>query len=179
MAGKGVPASLIMASVRAALRAQVDNHYYLYEVLRRVNVMVCRDTDPSEFITLFYGVIDTRNRRFTYANAGHPPAMLLRKGEVTELPGGNMVLGVDPDEPFSQSFIELQSGDVLLLYTDGLAEAMDFENQLFGKERIIEALRGSGENANQIAENIRWSLQRFVGLRKQSDDISMIVARFL
>ena len=179
VAGKGVPASLIMASVRASLRAQVDNHYYLYEVLRRVNVMVCRDTDPSEFITLFYGVIDTRNRRFTYANAGHPPAMLLRKGEVTELPGGNMVLGVDPDEPFSQSFIELQSGDVLLLYTDGLAEAMDFENQLFGKERVIEALQRGGENANQIAENVRWSMQRFVGLRKQSDDISMIVARFL
>lgn len=179
VAGKGVPASLIMASVRAALRAQVDNHYYLYEVLRRVNVMVCRDTDPSEFITLFYGVIDTRNRRFTYSNAGHPPAMLLRNGEVTELPGGNMVLGVDPDEPFSQSFIELRSGDVLLLYTDGLAEAMDFENQLFGKERIIQALQSGGENANQIAENVRWSMQRFVGLRKQTDDISMIVARFL
>jgi sigma-B regulation protein RsbU (phosphoserine phosphatase) len=86
---------------------------------------------------------------------------------------------VDPDEPFTQSFIELQVGDVLLLYTDGLAEAMDFENQLFGKERIIEALQRGGESANQIAENVRWAMQRFVGLRKQTDDISMIVARIV
>ena len=179
VAGKGIPASLIMASVRASLRAQVDNHYYLYEVLRRVNAMVCHDTEPSEFITLFYGVIDTRNRRFTYCNAGHPPAMLLRDGKVTELPGGNMVLGVNPDEDFTQSFVELKAGDVLLLYTDGLGEAMDFENHMFGRNRIIESLAPGGRSAREIAENIRWAMRRFVGLRQQTDDISMIVARVL
>ena len=179
VAGKGVPASLIMASVRASLRAQVDNHYYLYEVIRRVNVMMCHDTEPSEFITLFYGVIDTRNHRFTYCNAGHPPAMLLRDGVVSEVPGGNMVLGVDPDEPFSQSLVELKSGDVLLLYTDGLTEAMTFDNSMFGKQRIIDALARGGGSAREIAENVRWDMQRFVGLRRQADDISMIVARIL
>ena len=179
VAGKGVPASLIMASVRAALRAQVDNNYYLYEVIHRVNTMMCHDTDPSEFITLLYGVIDARNHRFTYCNAGHPPAMLLRNGKVTELPGGNMVLGVNPDEEFTQSFVELQSGDVLLLYTDGLTEAMDFENRLFGKERVMEAFANGGSSANEISQNVRWAMQRFVGLRDQSDDISMIVARLL
>lgn len=179
VAGKGIPASLIMASVRASLRAQVDNHYYLYEVLRRVNAMVCHDTEPSEFITLFYGVIDTRNRRFTYCSAGHPPAMLLRNGQVSELPGGNMVLGVNPDEDFTQSFIELKSGDVLLLYTDGLGEAMNFDNEMFGKERIIAALAQGGSNAREISENLRWATRRFVGLRQQTDDISMIVARVL
>lgn len=179
VAGKGVPASLIMASVRASLRAQVDNHYYLYEVIRRVNVMMCHDTEPAEFITLFYGVIDTRNRRFTYCNAGHPPAMLLRDGKVTEVPGGNMVLGVDPDEPFTQSLVELKSGDVLLLYTDGLTEAMTFDNSMFGKQRIIDALKRGGGSAREIAENVRWDMQRFVGLRQQTDDISMIVARIL
>lgn len=179
VAGKGIPASLIMASVRASLRAQVDNHYYLYEVLRRVNVMMCHDTEPSEFITLFYGVIDTRNRRFTYCNAGHPPAMLLRGGKVSELPGANLVLGVEPNEQFTQNFVELQPGDVLLLYTDGLNEAMNFDNCMFGKQRIIDALCRGGGSAHEIAENVRWDMQRFVGLRRQTDDISMIVARFL
>src|SRR5437588_7486411 len=66
VSGKGVPASLIMASVRAFLRAQVDNVYYLYEVIRRINLMLYRDTRTGEFVTLFYGVLDSRNRRFTY-----------------------------------------------------------------------------------------------------------------
>jgi sigma-B regulation protein RsbU (phosphoserine phosphatase) len=90
-----------------------------------------------------------------------------------------MVLGVDPDEPYAQSFVELRHGDVLLLYTDGLTEAMNFENQMFGRQRIMEALATGGKNANEIAENIKWALQRFVGLRRQSDDISMIVAKLL
>jgi serine phosphatase RsbU (regulator of sigma subunit) len=179
VAGKGIPASLIMASVRAALRAQVDNHYYLYEVMRRVNQMVCHDTEVSEFITALYGVLDPHAKRFTYCNAGHPPGMLLRNGEVTELPGGNMVLGVDPEEPYTQSFIELKSGDALLLYTDGLIEAMNFQNELLGRHRVVEAFAKGGRSATEIAENVRWAMQRFVGLRKQSDDVSLIVARIL
>lgn len=179
VAGKGVPASLIMASVRAALRAQVDNHYYLYEVLHRVNGMVCRDTEASEFITLFYGVLDSRNRRFTYANAGHPPALLLRDGQVSDLPGGNMVLGVDPEEQYTQQFIELRSGDALLLYTDGLPDAMNFQDEMFGTERVRSAFAAGGKSAQETAENVRWAMQRFVGLRKQTDDISLIVARLV
>src|SRR5262249_25156664 len=69
VSGKGVPASLIMASVRSALRAHVDNIYYLYDVLQRINSLLCRDNKPGEFVTLFYGVLDTRNRRLTYCNA--------------------------------------------------------------------------------------------------------------
>ena len=101
-----------MASVRAALRAQVDNVYYLDEVLRRVNVMLCRDNTVSEFVTLFYGVLDARNRRLTYCNAGHPPALLLRQGKISELGSDNMVLGVDPNEAYSQSILHLESDDM-------------------------------------------------------------------
>src|SRR3954469_4196969 len=97
VSGKGVPASLIMASVRAALRAQVDNVYYLYEVIRRLNLMIHRDSKPTEFVTLFYGVLDANNRRLTYCNAGHPPGLLLRDGQIIELSSDNMVLGVNPD----------------------------------------------------------------------------------
>src|SRR5437588_10900930 len=82
VSGKGVPASLIMASVRAFLRAQVDNVYYLYEVVRRINLMLYRDTKDQEFVTLFYGVLDARNRRLTYTNAGQHPGLLLRDGKL-------------------------------------------------------------------------------------------------
>jgi sigma-B regulation protein RsbU (phosphoserine phosphatase) len=182
VAGKGVPASLIMASVRAALRAQVDNVYYLYEIMRRINLMVFRDTRPSEFVTLFYGVLDARNKRFTYCNAGHPPPVLLRGGVVSELAADNMVLGVDPDEQYKQSVIDLKSGDLVLLYTDGLPDAMNFQQQTFGRQRLLDAFRGCctagvHNTADDVAQHILWELRKFVGLAKRTDDITMIVLR--
>jgi sigma-B regulation protein RsbU (phosphoserine phosphatase) len=177
VAGKGVPASLIMAAVRASLRAQVDNVYYLDEVIRRLNVSLHRDSKASEFVTLFYGVLDAKNRRLTYCDAGHPPGMLLRDGKITELRSDNMVLGVDPEQTYAQSIIDLKSGDLLLLYTDGLADAMNFRQETFGRQRIIEAFGHGGATAEIAAQNILWEMRRFVGLTKRTDDVTMIVAR--
>ena len=177
VAGKGVPASLIMATVRAFLRAQVDNVYYLYEVINRTNRMLCRDTRSGEFVTLFYGVLDSRNMRFTYCNAGHNPALVLREGKVIELAGDNTVLGVNPDEQYKQSLIDLKKGDLLLLYTDGLSDAMNFNQERFGRERVIEAFQKGGETADLVAQNMLWELRKFVGMAKPTDDVTMIVAR--
>jgi phosphoserine phosphatase RsbU/P len=177
VSGKGVPASLIMASVRAALRAQVDNVYYLYEVIKRVNQMVQRDTKPSEFVTLFYGVLDAKNRRLTYCNAGHPPGLILRNGKIIELTAENMVLGVDPNEQYKQSIFDLKRNDFLLLYTDGLADAMNFKQETFGRQRILEAFAKGGPSAEVVSQNILWEMRRFVGLTKRNDDVTMIVAR--
>jgi phosphoserine phosphatase RsbU/P len=178
VSGKGVPASLIMASVRAALRAQVDNVYYLYEVVRRLNAMLYRDTKPTEFVTLFYGVLDGHSRRFTYCNAGHPPAILLRNGQVTELPSDNMVLGIEPEETFRQEFVDLLPGDAVLIYTDGLPDAMNFEKQPYGKDRILKALQTvAGGSAQDIADHLLWDVRRFVGLTSRSDDLTMIVMK--
>jgi sigma-B regulation protein RsbU (phosphoserine phosphatase) len=177
VSGKGVPASLTMASVRAALRAEVDNVYYLYEVIRRLNLMIHRDTKPTEFVTLFYGVLDGLNRRLTYCNAGHPPGLVLRNGEIIELRGDNMILGVDPDEQYQQSVIDLKPKDLILLYTDGLTDAMNFKQETFGRQRIIEAFKRAGDSAEIAAQNILWEMRRFVGLTKRTDDVTMIVAR--
>jgi sigma-B regulation protein RsbU (phosphoserine phosphatase) len=177
VSGKGVPASLIMATVRASLRAQVDNLYYIDEVVRRINVMLCRETTTSEFVTLFYGVVDAPNRRLTYCNAGHPPAMLLRDGVVSELAMGNMVLGVSKDEPYTQSILELEPGDTLLLYTDGLSDAMNFEQKTFGRQRVIEAFEKGGPTAEAVAQNVLWEMRKFVGMSKRTDDVTMIVLR--
>ncbi len=177
VSGKGVPASLTMAAVRAALRAQVDNVYYLNEAVRRINLMLCRDSSPSEFVTLFYGVLDRRNKRFTYCNAGHPPGLILRNGQIIELNSDNMVLGIDPEEKYIQSLVDLRTGDTLLLYTDGLTDAMNFQNERFGRQRLIEAFKTGGETAEAISQAILWSLRRFAGLAKRTDDVTMIVAK--
>lgn len=179
VSGKGVPASLIMASVRAALRAQVDNLFYVYEVMQRLNTMLCRDTKPTEFVTLLYGVLDVPNKRLTYCNAGHPPAMLLRDGVVTELDANNMVLGIDCNERYTQSILHLKPNDTLLLYTDGLADAMNFQKETFGRQRIIDALKQSTGPADTIAQNILWTARKFVGMTARNDDVTMMVAKML
>jgi sigma-B regulation protein RsbU (phosphoserine phosphatase) len=177
VSGKGVPASLIMASVRSSLRAHVDFIYYLYEVLQRINTMLFRDTRTGEFVTLFYGVLNTTTRRFTYCNAGHPPGLLLRDGKLLELGSDNMVLGVDPAERYTQSVIDLQSNDVLLLYTDGLPDAMNFQQQSYGRERLINAFMGGGETAEEVVQNVLWDMRKFVGLTKRTDDVTMIAVK--
>jgi sigma-B regulation protein RsbU (phosphoserine phosphatase) len=177
VSGKGVPASLTMASVRAALRAQVDNVYNLSEVMRRVNLMLVRDTKPTEFVTLFYGVLDARKRRLTYCNAGHPAGLVLRDGKLIELGGDNLVLGVNPDEVFIQKVFEFKSGDTFLLYTDGVTDVMNFEQQTFGRQRLLEAFMRINTSAETVAQNILWEMRRFAGLTRRTDDVTMIVAK--
>jgi serine phosphatase RsbU (regulator of sigma subunit) len=179
VSGKGVPASLIMASVRAFLRAQVDNVYYLYEVMRRINIMLGRDTKSGEFVTLFYGVLDTKNFRFTYCNAGHPPALVLREGTVMELGSDNLVLGVSPDEDYKQSVIDLKKGDLLMLFTDGLPDARNFRDEAFGRQRVAEVFSRGGETAEVVAQNVLWEMRKFVGITKPVDDVTMIVVRIV
>jgi serine phosphatase RsbU (regulator of sigma subunit) len=179
VSGKGVPASLIMASVRAFLRAQVDNVYYLYEVIRRINMMLCRDTKSGEFVTLFYGVLDANNLRFTYCNAGHPPGLVLRDGLVMELGSDNLVLGVSPDEEYHQSVIDLKKGDLLMLFTDGLPDARNFRDEAFGRQRVAEVFSRGGETAEVVAQNVLWEMRKFVGLTNPVDDVTMMVVRIV
>jgi sigma-B regulation protein RsbU (phosphoserine phosphatase) len=179
VSGKGVPASLIMASVRASIRAYIDNLFYLYEIMRRVNQMLCRDTKPGEFVTLFYGVIDIKNQRLTYCNAGHPPPLLLRDGKVIELQSNNMVLGLDPAEPYQQIVEPLKRGDLLLLYTDGLTDTMNFHNEPYGKQRLIESFSHGGETAEAVAQRLLWDMRRYAGLTARTDDVTLIVAKVL
>ncbi len=177
VSGKGVPASLIMASVRSSLRAHVDYIYYLYEVLQRINTMLYRDTKIGEFVTLFYGVLDTHNRRLTYCNAGHPPGLLLRDGQLLELGSQNMILGIDPAERYTQSVIDLKTNDILLLYTDGVPDAMNFQQQSYGRQRLVDAFMKGGETAEAVVQNLLWDMRKFVGLTKRTDDVTMIVVK--
>lgn len=180
--GKGIRASLLMASVRASLRAHAANIYALSDVLRRVNRDLCLDSLTSDFATLFYGVIDLKARRLTYSNAGHVPPLLIRNQQVRQLNAGGPVLGLDEQARWQYEPVDLRSGDVILAYTDGLSEALNFEDDAFGHQRVIDAALGAireGQNAQGLVNSLLWQLRRFTGLQSRMDDLTIIAVRML
>ena len=178
--GKGVRASLLMASIRAALRAHAVNVYDLATVFHLVNRDLVADTLLSDFATLFYGVLNVESRRLTYSSAGHLPPMLYRNGEVQRLGVGGGLLGVIDEMEFPTDHVELLPGDIVLAFTDGLSEAANFNGDLYGLDRIEEALRFSGERGYSAKNLLRycvWDMHRFTGLHANSDDLTLIAIR--
>ena len=177
--GKGVPASLIMATVRAYLRATSEHLDDPAEAVRRLNVMLCRDNRPGEFVSLFYGVFDGAARTLDYVLAGHVPPLLQRGGRIEQVATGDMVLGVVPDAPFTARRLELRPDDRLLLYTDGLDEARNFHEELYGHARVKRSLAQPADDAEMMVQNVVWDMRRFVGLRRKTDDVTVIAVRVL
>lgn len=188
--GKGAPAALLAASVRATLRAHARDGSPIEEIVARTNQALCRDTLVNEFATLFFGVIDPETLRLAYCSAGHEPALVVRapahrppcRADVDELRTGGMVLGVDPSQRYQQGEFSLQRGDALLVFSDGLTEAMDFQGRIFGRERALEAAlallaQEPDASARRLADHLLWEMRRFVGLKRQSDDATILVVR--
>lgn len=178
VSGKGVPASLLMASLRSALRVYAYFTYDVDTIMAEVNQHMCRDTRTGEFVTALYGVLTPDGRRFTYCNAGHDPPMLLRDGEISYLEAGGLVLGVDCTAEFERGLLEVRSGDTLLLYTDGAVEALNFTDQQFGRQRLAESLkRHADQPAASIVRSINWDLRRFRGLADRVDDVTLVAMK--
>lgn len=189
--GKGVAAALLMASVRASLRAHVQDLPDLDEVMNRVNAAMCRDTLESEFATVFYGVLDATTLRLTYSNAGHDFPFVVRaradgappsERDIDELSTGGMVIGVDPTQRYQSASFDLRPGDTLVMFTDGLSDTMAFDGQRFTKRRIrraaLQALRDTpNASADTVADHIIWENRRFAGLNERTDDTTLIVLR--
>lgn len=180
--GKGLRASLLMASIRASLRAHASNVYEMSDVLGRVNRDLCNDTVSSDFATMFYGVLNARSRVLTYACAGHMPPILVRDNQVCRLETSGGVLGILPDMIFPLDRVQLQPGDVVFMYTDGLSEALNFKNEPYGRERIEEALLCAVRqkySAEGIVRYCLWDLRRFAGLRRREDDRTLVAFKIL
>lgn len=176
--GKGVAASLLMASVRASLRAYVEDVYDLDEIMAKVNAALTRETRDNEFATVFYGTLDTDTLRLTYCSAGHDPSWLLRDGQFVRLDIGGMALGIDADQQYDKGLIDMQPGDVLLVHSDGVPDAMNFAGEKFGRERVHRAMLDAADrDAQGIVNHILWEVRRFVGLNEPSDDITMLVVK--
>ncbi|MBS0190752.1 MAG: GAF domain-containing SpoIIE family protein phosphatase [Phycisphaerales bacterium] len=188
--GKGIAAALLMSAVRASLRAHAQGVYDLDEVISRVNVALCRDTLDNEFATLWYGVLDPIKLRLTYCSAGHEPPLIVRvpehrapgPAEIDELAVGGMVVGIDRSQRYQRAVYDMHSGDVLVAYTDGVIDTVNFDRQKFGKKRlrtcILEILKAKPKaTASEIAEHIHWSLRQFAGLAPRPDDETIVVVR--
>jgi sigma-B regulation protein RsbU (phosphoserine phosphatase) len=179
--GKGIAASLLMASVRASLRAYAQDLYDLDEVIVRVNNALCRDTQVSEFATLWYGVLDPRTLRLTYCNAGHDPPIILRDGRPLDpLDAGGMIVGVEPDTPYDKAVVQLQPGDTLVVYTDGLIDAFNAAGDKFGRARADRAARHAAakhDNPDAILQDILWAQRDFTARHRPTDDCTVVVAR--
>ena len=178
--GKGVAASLLMASVRASLRAYAQDMYDLDEIMSRVNIAMTRDTLDKEFATLFYGVYDPGTRRLAYANAGHEPPLLARDGQIIPLDVGGMIVGVDPTQKYKKALVTLSAGDMLVIYTDGLMDALNFDQKRFGRQRVYEALQQAvSMPAQNAVHHLLWEMRRFVGLNRASDDTTIVVMKIV
>jgi sigma-B regulation protein RsbU (phosphoserine phosphatase) len=178
--GKGVRASLLMASIRASLRAHASYVYELSDVVARVNRDLCTDSVSSDFATLFYGVIDTASGKFTYVNAGHMPALLVRDGKCTDLDTTGGIIGLDEEARWEHRSVQFDRGDTLMCYSDGLSDAMNFQDESFGRPRINTALLNAvdeHDDAETITAHILWEMRRFAGLQKRFDDLTIVTVK--
>lgn len=179
--GKGVPAAMMMSMFRGTLRAYADGGYgrhSMEEIIQKLNRVACNECKDGEFITLFIARIDTKANTLTYCNCGHEPGILLHKGELIELNEGGLVLGITTDTHYSIQTVPFEQDDCLLMYTDGLIDAMNFDGQTWGRDRLIEVLRNYPVNcAEYLLHNILGYRRRFVGLASQTDDTSIVAVR--
>lgn len=176
--GKGLPAAMLMSSIRASLRAHAALGGDPAETLRRVNLQMHTDTLVHEFATLAYCVFSPDGRILTYSNAGHPPPLVLRGERFIELSAGGLAIGIEPDEQFEQETIRLEQKDTLIMVTDGVMDAMDYQGNAFGRERLLAAIwRYRDLDAHSLSRQLLWEVRRFAGLADQSDDITVVVVR--
>lgn len=179
VAGKGVPAALIMATFRAALRTQVRNDFAIAQIVRKVNFLLWESTSDSQFVTAVYGVLDTTTGRFTYTNAGHNPPMLVRAdGTIEELTRGGPALGVFDVANYEEAIVDLQHGDTLVLYTDGVIEAADRDGREFGTKRLQQTVVAARElSAFKTTRSIMDATRAFSGAEAFTDDFTLVVVK--
>jgi sigma-B regulation protein RsbU (phosphoserine phosphatase) len=185
--GKGIGAALLMSSVRSSLRAYADDEEDAGLLLARVNRALCRDTLTHEFATIWYGVVDPASRTVTFGSAGHDPPLLMPAGgrssaEIVELKATGLVAGVLSGQEYVSQSRVLSPGDVVVAYTDGVLDRMNFEGKRYGRARLREAIAAvlSTEpeaSAERVLEQVVWDMRRFAGLAEQNDDETMVVVK--
>src|SRR5262249_32637846 len=152
VSGKGIPAALLMAGFRMSLLAEIRNEFAIRAVMRKVNQLLHESTERDRFVTAFYGVLDWRNSVLIFSNAGPNPPLLIRGNDTTEeLSDGGVALGVLEDTTYEERPVALGYGDVVVMYTDGVSEALNETNEEFGPQRIEQVVRAHpGHTAREL-----------------------------
>jgi len=179
ISGKGVPAALLMSNLQAALRITALEFSEPHKVLSKVNSHITKTTSAEKFATFFYGIFDPETLIFRYTNAGHNYPVLIKKtGEIELLKQGGMIIGVIEDAEYQSANIKLEKGDSLILYTDGVTEAMNPLKDEFGEERLTEILRHSPDlSAPGIINKILEEVSAFTNGNYFSDDLTLVVLK--
>ena len=179
VAGKGVPAALLMSNLQAILRAECARGTDVPQVPTQANRQLMESLGGnSKFVTFFYGALDPVARRLFYSNAGHNPPLVVRAGgTIEELSTGGLILGVFPMAEYDQGTVDLAAGDLVVLFTDGVTEA-ESRHGLYSDERLQElVLRERGRSAREIAQAILDDVDRFSHGRHQTDDVTVMVVK--
>ena len=181
VSGKGVPAALLMANAQAVMRSQLSRitDIDLADIASRLNQLICQFSSPGQFITALFGVLDMSSRTFSYVNAGHVPPLLMMTDGTSEAPrDANLVIGVLPDFSFRIQSIDLARCRLLMIYTDGINEAMNEEDEQYGDQRLIDLLKANhSSTAAQVAERVISDLASYRKSKPQSDDITMVLVK--
>ena len=177
VAGKGVPAALLMSNLQASLRAFCDGRSRVPEAIAHVNRSVSRTASPGKFITMFYGELDPSQGVLRYTNAGHNyPLVRRRDGTLVELSEGGLPLGIMEHVEYVQGELTLNRGDSLLLYSDGISEALDAHGREFGDDRLRTLWQDRGNRApDETIDAVLAEVQAFRGRAVQSDDMTVVV----
>lgn len=181
VSGKGIPASLFMAVTKTLIKAVADEHTSVDQVMFKVNNELCKGNDMSMFATVFCGVIDTRTGKMEYSNAGHNPPVLCRRAGNPEFlaPQGSLAIGSFEDSPYVKETLTLRTGDSIVLYSDGVTEAMNEEEVLFSEERLLHSLRElNGQHPDKLLKKILADVHDHAASAPQSDDITILALQY-
>lgn len=177
--GKGIPAALLMAFLRASLRAGVQIGYAPQVAFSKVGNLLWDSVEDHQFITAIYGILDSTNRTFVYSNAGHNPPLLTKAdGEYRYVEYGDLPLGMFRETRYHQHFIRLDKGDVLVLYTDGIIESHNEAGEQYGQERFAQRiLEGVGKPAREMIDFVRDGLVDFTKRDFLEDDGTLFIIK--
>ena len=178
--GKGIPAALFMAVSRTFIRSVGMQFEHVGECMTNVNRLLASSSVEYMFVTVFYAIYDIRTGLLTYCNGGHnPPYLLHANGTTEELPvSDNLIVGALKGIQFKENALQLEHGDTLVMFTDGVTEAMRQPREVFGTKRFCDTLSSlNGKSSQEVVETVKASLSDFVGDREQSDDITMLVLK--
>ncbi len=179
VSGKGVPASLLMATVQSSLTTLVEQKLSPTEIMQRLNRLVHQNTEPQHFVTFFLGLFDSESHRLAYVNAGHnPPLYFPPGGKSKELVEGGLLLGIMPEARYEAGEVLLQKNGPLVLYTDGVTEAENHSEEQFGTERLTEIIEQNRLlSAKELGERILFGLKDFCDGRELGDDVALVILK--
>ena len=179
VSGKGMPASLMMMQLQGRVQVLTDEPEDLGATMTRINKITCAKCPSNRFITFFFCIMDPRTGGLAYANAGHnPPFMVRANGEISMLPGGGPPLGIVPSATFDEHRCEMNHGDTLVLYSDGVTEAQSPNEEEFGEDRFEALLRANRDkSAQEMVTTVNAALTEWAAGGAPADDITMVVAK--